>query len=289
MRLSVRSPATVANLGPGFDALGLALDLANEVELDTDGEGVRVEGEGAGEVPTDDSNLVHRALVALSTHAGRPLPPFGLRCRNRIPLERGLGSSASAVAAGLALAAALLEMEVPVGVLLGLAEDLEGHVDNAAACLLGGLTIAHREPEGWRAARLVPHPDLRPVVLVPGGRLTTARARRALPETVPFGDAAFTAGRAALLVHALTEDPALLPAAMQDRLHEPTRLELSPETAEAARALRARGVAVCVAGSGPSLVAFEQRPGAVPTVVPGFEVLGVTVAPSGALGAVAAG
>lgn len=284
MALVTRAPATVANLGPGFDALALALDLRNEVILDTEAEpAVVIAGEGAGELPEDASNLIFRTMTFLSREAGTPLPPFRLESENRIPLERGLGSSAAAVVTGLLLADRLLGTKLEPDRLLELAADLEGHADNVAACLRGGLTLAYLSADGWRAERLEPHLSLRPALLVPEDeRLATADARRALPRDVPLGDAAFNAGRAALAVLALTTRPELLSSALEDRLHQPRRLPLVPASRALFEDLRHAGLAVCVAGAGPSLLAFETDERRVPDLGPGWRTLRLQPASAGA-------
>ncbi len=284
MRVEVSVPATAANLGPGFDALALALGLANEVALDASREpGVEVEGEGAGELPEDASNLVFRSMAFLAREAGGALPPFRLHCRNRIPLQRGLGSSAAAVVAGLLLADHLLGADLPPDRLLEVAVDVEGHPDNVAACLRGGLVVAYLSRDGWRAERLEPHPSLRPVVLVPEGeRVPTEDARRVLPPEVPLGDAAFNVGRSALAVVALTERPELLGAALDDRLHQGRRLPLAPSARALFEDLREAGVPVCVAGAGPSLLAFESEGDALPELGPGWRVLRPGIEATGA-------
>src|SRR5689334_5098605 len=168
MRLRLEVPATVANLGPGFDCFGLAVGLSNTCTVDTEAESrVVVEGEGAGELPEDGSNLVVRAMAMLAVEAGRRLPSFVLRCRNEIPLARGLGSSASALVAGLVLADRLLGTDVGFERLLQLAADAEGHADNVAPALLGGATLAYLSADGWRAERLEVADGLRPVLLIP--------------------------------------------------------------------------------------------------------------------------
>ena len=285
MRLQVRVPATVANLGPGFDCLAMAVDLVNEVVLETGVQpGVEVLGEGSGELPEDASNLVFRTMAYLAREAGGSLPPFRMRCRNAIPLERGLGSSAAAVVAGLLLAQRLLEADLDGDRLLEVAVDVEGHPDNVAACLRGGLVVAYLSRDGWRAERLEPHPDLRPVLLVPEEeRLPTADARRSLPRDVPLSDAAFNAGRTALAVVALTARPALLPDALDDRLHQGRRLPLVPASRALFEDLREQGVPVCVAGSGPALLAFESDSGAVPELGPGWRVLRTAISAVGAV------
>jgi homoserine kinase len=283
MGLVARAPATVANLGPGFDSLAMALDLWNEFEADPGSEpAVEVTGEGAGELPEDASNLVFRAMAYLAREAGGSLPPLALRCTNRIPLERGLGSSAAAVVAGLLLADRLLGASLDPDRLLEVAVDIEGHPDNVGACLRGGLVIAYLSDRGWRAERMDPHPSLRPVLLVPEDeRLPTADARRVLPQNVTLTDAAFNAGRAALAVRALTERPDLLAAALDDRLHQPRRLPLVPAARALFEELRHTGIPVCLAGAGPSLLAFESdKP--VPELGPGWRVLRLQPTAAGA-------
>lgn len=284
MRLTAVVPATVANLGPGFDALALALSLGNEVEVDTGAEpAVVVEGEGAGELPADASNLVFRSMAFLAREAGGALPPFRMTSRNAIPVQRGLGSSAAAVVAGLLLADRLLGTALDEDRLLEVAVDLEGHPDNVAACLRGGLVVAYLSRRGWRAERLDPHPSLRPVLLVPvAERVATEDARRALPREVSLGDAAFTGGRAALAVVALTSRPHVLAEALEDRLHQSRRLALAPASRAVFQGLREAGIPVCVAGSGPSLLAFEGEEAPVPELGSGWSVLRVEPEPAGA-------
>lgn len=284
MTLLARVPATVANLGPGFDALGMAVELRNEVRADPSAEpAVVVRGEGSGELPEDASNLVFRTMTFLSTETGLPLPPFRLEMDNAIPLERGLGSSAAAVVGGLVLADRLLGTSLEPDRLLELAVDLEGHADNVAACLRGGGVVAYLSGRGWRAEPLALHPDLRPVILVPEHeRLPTADARRALPREVPLSDASFNVGRAALAVLALTERPELLPEALEDRLHQRRRLPLVPGSRALFEDLRDAGVPVCVAGAGPSLLAFESEGAEVRDLGPGWRVLRLQPAARGA-------
>jgi len=271
MRLTATVPATSANLGPGFDCFGLALDLSNEVTLDADaGPGVTWEGEGADELPTDGSDAVSVAIAHAARAGGTPAPRVALHGRNRIPLERGLGSSAAARVAGIALADRLLGLGLERDEMLELAGELEGHPDNAAAAIAGGLTLAF----GDGVIRLDPHPDLRPVLLVPDDvRLPTEAARAALPDAVSRADAVSNAAHAAAMVVALTSDPRLLPAALVDRLHEDARLALVPAVREVAEQLRAERIPVCVSGAGPSLLAFELEGRAVPEPGPGWRAL----------------
>jgi homoserine kinase len=284
MRVTASVPASSANLGPGFDAFALALDLRNEVTCDTDAQpAVVVQGEGAGELPTDASNLVFRAMTYVSREAGGALPSFRLECRNAIPLERGLGSSAAAVVAGVTLGDRLLEAGLGPERILEVAVDIEGHPDNVAACLRGGLVLAHLSQHGWQAERLDLHPDLTPVVLVPDHeRLPTADARRVLPQQVSLATAVFNAGRSALALLALTERPELLAEALEDRLHQPHRLPLVPGARAQFERLREAGVPVCLSGAGPSILAFEGTGTSVPELGPGWRVLRPGVAADGA-------
>ncbi len=280
MRLTVRVPATSANLGPGFDCFGLALDLCNEVTVDTDAApGVAWEGEGASELPTDGSDLVSHVMASVAQVTGGTLPPMRLDGLNRIPLERGLGSSSAAAVAGAAIALRILGEAATPDAVFGHAARIEGHPDNAGPAVFGGFTIAL--PDGT-VHRFDPHPDLHPVALVPGDRLPTAEARRALPEDVPREDAVFNVAHAALTVEALTRDPSLLGEALQDRLHQDARLALVPAVLEVFRSLRGAGVPVCVSGAGPTLLAFPREPLAVPegwrVIEPGIRSRGFELA-----------
>ena len=283
--VAVRVPATSANLGPGFDCLGLALALHDTVELavaDGPRSDVRVAGEGAGRVPCDARHLVLRAACATYERAGLARPALRLGCRNAIPHSRGLGSSASAAVAGIVAARALMVAggelpadpdagPLPDEVLLDLAAAFDGHADNVAACLSGGLVIGWHDSgprAGYRSARLEPHPDLLPTVFVAARSSSTAATRGLLPERVPHADAAFAAGRSALAVHALTAAPDLLLPATEDRLHQPYRRPAYPETAELVDALRAAGVPAVVSGAGPTVLALttaDPVPEGLPT------------------------
>jgi homoserine kinase len=257
VRVTVRVPATSANLGPGFDCFGLALDLCNDVTVDTEAEpGVSWEGEGADELPTDGTDMVSRAIVDAALRPGFSLPALALHGINRIPLERGLGSSAAAAVAGAAIGYVLAGVPPADAAEAGfdVAAVLEGHADNAAAAVYGGFTIV----AGGMARRLDPHPSVAPVVLVPEERLATAAAREALPPTVSREDAVFNVGQAAFTVIAFTKDPELLSVALRDRLHEDTRAALMPGTAALLRSLRADHVPACLSGAGPSVLAFER-------------------------------
>ena len=283
MKLRVRVPATVANLGPGFDCLALAVDLWNEVTLDTEGQpGVRIDGEGSGELPEDESNLVVRAMARLGSDRSEELPPVSISCVNHIPLERGLGSSASAVVAGLLLADRVLGQSVPrsdLRSLLRLAVELEGHADNVAAALYGGLVLAYGGSDGWDVESLTPDPALRPVMLVPSSeRVSTVEARRSLPAEVALRAAVFNSSRAALLVVALTSRPHLLGEALREDIHQERRLALAPASHAVFRRLVDAGVPVCVAGSGPSLLAFESDRATVPHPGDGWRIIQTRIA-----------
>ena len=251
-------PASSANLGSGFDALGLAIAHYDTVTVAMTDSGLvlRVDGEGAGSVPCDDSHLVLRALRATCDKLGFPLAGLEIDCRNVIPHGRGLGSSAAAVVAGVVAGYALAEREIDDQA-LQLAAGFEGHADNAAASLYGGLVIAWHEQGGYRAVRVEPHPDLAPVLFVPDNESATATTRGLLPAQVPHADAAFAAGRAALAVHALTIDPTELLAATDDRLHQRYRESAWPQTYKLVEELRAAGVPAAVSGAGPSVLAFR--------------------------------
>jgi homoserine kinase len=251
-RLTARVPATCANLGAGFDAFGLALELSNEVTIDTDAEPrVTWDGEGASELPTDGSDLVSSTIRRLAPEA-----TFALHGANRIPLERGLGSSAAAIVAGVALGRALLGDPTPdPGEVVRAAADVEGHPDNVAAATYGGFTIV---VDGVVVERFDPHPEVRSVVLIPAAaRISTEEARRRLPRDVPIDDVVYNAAHAGLTAVAIVDRPSALLAALGDRLHERQRLSLVPEVASVFESIRDAGVPVCVAGSGPALLAFE--------------------------------
>lgn len=277
-RATVRVPATSANLGPGFDALGLALGLHDEVEVEAVGAGVEVhvQGQGAGSVPLDATHLVARAVQAGLAAAGATVPGLRLSCRNAVPHGRGLGSSAAAVVAGLVAARGLLDDPAPLddATVLRLATAFEGHPDNAAAAVYGGFTISWKEPEvavpatdgpgragaggaplpRASAVRVVPDARLRVVACVPAVELSTATARALLPEHVPHGDAAFNVGRSALLVEAVAHRPDLLFVATDDRLHQAQRAGAMPASAGLIRALRADDLAAVVSGAGPTVL-----------------------------------
>ena len=249
----VRAPATVANVGPGFDAVAFALEWRNEIHVDpAPSLRVTAEGEGASHLPLDDTNLVVRAMAR-----GLGAPPRAhVHLVNRIPFGRGLGSSAAAIVGGL-LAAGASRGETAGASMLEAAVDMEGHADNVTACMLGGFTVS---PPGTSPARLEPPADWEALLVVAPYPLDTHAARRALPATVPFDVAARTAGRAARLVAAIAlgDFPAVL-SATEDELHQPARFTLAPDAGKLVARLRADGVAAFLSGAGPSVAALVPR------------------------------
>jgi homoserine kinase len=295
----VRVPASSANLGPGFDSLGLSLAVYDELEVQAvpDGLVVEVRGAGAGEVPTGEDHLVVQAIRAGLAHAGVPQPGLHLRCRNAIPHGRGLGSSASAAVAGVVAARGLLADPGAIDDddALLLANVFEGHPDNVAASLYGSFTLSwvDEELDRPRAVRLDVHPDVVPVACVPAEELPTSKARAMLPREVPHADAAYNAGRAALLVQALTRRPDLLLPATQDRLHQRQRACAMPATWDLVCALRAEGLAAVVSGAGPTALVLgvganvRERAASIAgsdweVLAPGIDLYGVTWEPLGA-------
>jgi homoserine kinase len=277
-QVHVRVPATSANLGPGFDALGLALSLHDDVIASTSVEpGTRLDvvGEGAHTVPRDESHLVVRAMRATFDRLGTQPTGVVVECVNRIPHGRGLGSSSAAIVAGVLLARALVEggaEALPGAGVLQLAADLEGHPDNVAACLLGGLCVAWTADGTVEALRVPIELAIRPVALVPPTEASTLAARGLLPSQVPYADATHTAARAALLTAALAGAPggggALL-AATDDRLHQPYRAASMPESAALVTALRADGAAAVLSGAGPTVLVLARDEAELARVVGG--------------------
>lgn len=302
----VRVPATSANLGPGFDAFGLALGLYDEVMVRIADSGLHIDvaGEGADEVARDERHLVVRAMRAAFDRLGGQPPGLEVVCANRIPHGRGLGSSAAAICAGIVAARALTVGGAALSDddLLQLATRMEGHPDNVAACLLGGFTVAwmdrtgeiddrSSDPGSAHALRLDPAPNLTAVAFVPATPLSTEVARGLLPRTVPHADAARNAGRAALLAAALLQGRAdLLTAGTQDRLHQSYRAPAMPESAALVAALRARGHAAVVSGAGPTVLVLTDKAQLEAVVEagtgaagPGWRALGLAVDSAGAV------
>ncbi len=270
MRIHVRAPATIANLGPGFDCLGLALDLWNELEVSTTGDCLKIsiEGEGKNLLPTDKTNAIYRSMNAFALQNGKNLPAgIQIQCQNNIPLGSGLGSSAAATIAGILTAGTLLVIPDKQEDQLDCATQMEGHPDNVTPCLVGGFTSS-LVIEGHVVIRKTPiHPFLL-VIVTPDFRFPTSEARAVLPEKVSHRDAVFNLGRAVLLTEALRNgDFDLLPLATEDRLHQPYRIPLIPGATAAISAARNAGAAaVVLAGAGPSLMAFVREKSTIPAI-----------------------
>ncbi|MDV2476056.1 homoserine kinase [Rhodococcus zopfii] len=271
--VTARVPASSANLGPGFDSLGLALGLYDEITVTTTGSGldVRVEGEGAEEVPWGPTHLVVRAVERGLEAAGVWADGLDIVCRNVIPHSRGLGSSASAVVGGLAAANGLVRKVAPERALddtqlVQLSSEFEGHPDNASASVLGGVVVSwseagvDAEQRAYRAVTLPVDPAIKVVVLVPTVRSSTAHTRGLLPDLVPHRDASFNVSRAALAVVALTQRPDLLMPATEDMLHQGQRAPALPLTTKWVAVLREAGIAATVSGAGPTVLALTTEP-----------------------------
>jgi homoserine kinase len=262
--VTVSVPATSANLGPGFDALGLALDHRDRVTAQVlDGSGLEITVTGAGEdtVPRDQRHLVYRSMLAAFEHMGAATPGIRLGCENVIPHARGLGSSSAAIVAGVCLARGLVaggSLLMDDDAVFALAAEIEGHPDNVAPALFGGFTVAYRESGAFRAASVSVDPRVLVVAFVPPDGVETSVARGLLPAKVPHADAASNAGRAALLVAALSRQPELLLAATEDRLHQDYREPAMPASLRLVRSLRAERVPAVISGAGPTVLAFTD-------------------------------
>ncbi|MFV0427990.1 MAG: homoserine kinase [Arachnia sp.] len=262
--LSVRVAASTANLGSGFDAMGIGLDLYDEVSLTSGGDSIRVRvtGEGADSVPLDESHLVVRSLLAGLSEFDGSVEGFELVCHNSIPHSRGLGSSAAAIVAGLCLAWGIArDGELDRREILRLADQAEGHPDNAAAAVFGGAVLAWRGSKGVDLLELPLHPKIECWVLIPEDHSATKHAREVLPESVPRSHAVHQAIRAALLSRALTDRPDLLLEATGDLLHQNYRRELMPESMALVDRLRQAGVAAAISGAGPAVMCFADPAG----------------------------
>ena len=264
--IGVLAPATTANLGPGFDCLGMALDVWNRIDvmsgMSGDGSGpmVEISGEGIGELGIGDDNLVHRAMAFLFNEADQEMPPVRIRCHNDIPLARGLGSSAAAIAGGLVAANAMCSQAFTPNELLEMAATIEGHPDNVAAAVLGGLQLVVSDgPQLFTAPISLP-PEIHAVLFIPEHRIATADARSVLKREVSLEDAVFNMGRAALLVAGMTTNhPEYLGVATQDRLHQPYRQPLFPAMKLLFKAAEDAGaLGVFLSGSGSTVLAFTQ-------------------------------
>ncbi|MFM1905421.1 MAG: hypothetical protein RIT32_217 [Actinomycetota bacterium] len=256
-RAAVRVPATSANLGPGFDVLGLSLKYFDELSVEvSDGpDQVNVIGEGETELPTDDKHLVIRSMRAAFDFAGLKVPGLKLTCKNQIPHARGMGSSSAAIVGGIALARELMGAErLSISDFINLAGRLEGHPDNIAPCILGGMTIAWIDNEGHHAVKLDVHPDIVPVVAIPDFKVPTETARGLLPLRIAHDDAVFNLSRSSLMVYAMTKDPDLLFTATEDRMHQRQRADVMPQTLRAITELRSVGLPAVISGAGPTVL-----------------------------------
>jgi homoserine kinase len=263
--VTVKVPATTANLGPGLDTLGLALAIYDELQVAVRAEPgafVEVHGVGEGEVPTDASNLVVQSIAAVFEAYDQPMPGLNLVAHNVIPHGRGLGSSGAAIVSGIMAAKGLLEgvVDIDSDALLRLATELEGHPDNVAPALFGGLTIAWTSNDGPRHKKLMVHRGVSPLVAVPETTMSTKLARSLQPASVPHEDAIFNVSRSALLVAALVQSPELLLAATEDRLHQNYRASAMVESDRLIQVLRGEGLAAVVSGAGPSVLVLASDP-----------------------------
>ena len=265
--IRVIAPATTANLGPGYDCLGLALDLWNRLEVtgDVDGSGnlprVEVVGEGEGELATGEDNLVYRAMAFLFREADRDLPSVRLHCHNEIPLERGLGSSAAAITGGLVAANVMCGAPFTPNDLLEMAATIEGHPDNVAAAVHGGLQLVITDQDRLFTAPINMLPDLSAVLFIPELRIATSDARAVLPEKVSVADAVHNMSRTALLVAGMGGNrPEYLGVATEDRLHQPYRQTLFPAMKLLFKAaLDAGALGAFLSGSGSTVLALAQE------------------------------
>lgn len=272
--VTVRVPASTANLGPGFDTLGMAVGLYDTVEVEVTDAGLEivVHGEGEGEVPLDERHLVVRALRSGLREAGVNAAGLRIVCHNSIPHSRGLGSSAAAAVAGVAAASGLAGGEHPTGALdddtlVQLSSAFEGHPDNAAACVLGGgvvswtnIPVDGRSAPEYHAVAVPVHPDISATALIPDFHASTEAVRRVLPSDVSHQDARFNVSRAALLPLALSSYPDLLWEATRDRLHQPYRAEVLPVTTEWVNRLRNLGWPTFLSGAGPTVMVLSTTP-----------------------------
>lgn len=261
-KITVQIPATTANLGPGFDCMGLALEIYDTVSVEHgsgDHDEIVIEGVGSDTLPRDRSHLVLGTMRDLFDLAGWSIPPIRLSCVNRIPHGQGLGSSASAIVAGLYAGAEYgraLGLDTSTLDLVQIGSDIDGHPDNVAPCLNGGLNVSWDDDGTWRVARLEPKPEIRAILAIPSTVLSTKVARGLIPESVSHSDAVRNSARAALCIHAFTTDPALLLPATADYLHQSYRASAYPHSYALVERLRAAGIAAVISGAGPAVIMF---------------------------------
>lgn len=264
MKFSIRLPGSTANLGPGYDVLGLALGIYNHVTVvsgDAEGHGLRIQGPGSRELPTDGTNLFFTSAAKVADRLGRSLPSIQANMTINVPLARGLGSSSTAIVGGVVVANHLLGGELSRADLLDIATEIEGHPDNVSPCLYGGFTISTVSNGHVTCVRAEPPQELQTVVVVPDFQLKTHEARTALPLEVSHSDAVFNVGRACVVTAAMLQgDLDALAAAMEDRLHQPYRAALIPHYDRVTAAGMAAGaLGVALSGAGPSLFAITRK------------------------------
>jgi homoserine kinase len=289
--VSVSVPATSANLGPGYDALGLAIEIRDFVSATITDDNliiVEVTGQGAETLPKDGTHLIAKTIIDACKTFGTEITGLHVVCKNAIPQGRGLGSSAAAIVAGLVLASELTYARASEDELLQMANAIEGHPDNVAACLLGAMTIAWLEEDGRaNSVSMNVHPDIVPVLGIPQTELDTHKARGLIPAEISHEDATFNAGRSALLVAAMIGDPNFLLEATEDRLHQPFRADAYPDSMNLINSLRDLGIAACISGAGPTVLALttsDQTQKAIEIVTTaGFSAVPVAVADEGAI------
>lgn len=279
MKIIIRAPATSANLGPGFDTLGLALDLWNETTITSEKEfSVQVTGEGAGRLASGKNNLLVRVAQRVAERAGKSLPPFHAECVNRIPLSSGMGSSSAAILTGLLAGNALLENPFSREEILNLACEMEGHPDNVAPAMMGGLVVSTVEDGKVIARKILVEVNVHVTIVLPNFYLPTKQARAALPKKVSMRNAIHNISRTALIVEAFRNgDLDLLGKVMTDKLHQPYRLKLIPGAASAMEAAKEAGAsAIALSGAGPSVIAFSTgEAGIGESMKRAFEAAGV--------------
>ncbi|MBE7536150.1 MAG: homoserine kinase [Anaerolineales bacterium] len=267
MKFIIKVPATSANLGPGFDTLGLALDLWNVTTLAPAKEfSVQVTGEGAGRLATGKNNLIVRAAQRLAERAGKPLPPFHAKCANQIPLSSGMGSSSAAILTGLLAGNTLLKNPFSREEVLNLACEMEGHPDNVAPAMMGGLVVSTVEGGKVIARKISVGVNVHVTIVLPNFYLPTKQARAAIPKKVSVKNAVHNISRSVLVVEALRMGELdLLSKVMTDKLHQPYRLRLIPGAVSAMEAAKEAGAsAVALSGAGPSLIAFSTGEAGIP-------------------------
>jgi homoserine kinase len=262
--VTVRVPGTTANCGPGFDSVGIACTIYNELTLtlsDTKELNIKVVGEGAGSIPATERNIAYQAVQMVLRRVGCTKPGVSISMTNKIPLARGLGSSAAAIVAGLVAANAATGEKLTKHEILAMATNLEGHPDNVAPAIFGGVTVSMMYGSKPETVRFVPPAPLRLVVAVPEFGLSTKTARQVLPKSVPFHDAVFNVSRSAMLIAALCRgEYSHLKYALEDRLHQPYRSKLIPGMPDVlAAAIDNGALGAALSGAGPCLIAFTEQ------------------------------